>query len=115
MPEDLTPVHHNPEAARFELRAAEAIAIAEYRLMGTDVEFHHTSVPSELEGRGIGSRLARAALDSARERGLNVIPTCSFFAAYIRRHPEYQDLVIPSLRTQLGIGNTPVPRSEPSE
>jgi len=50
-------------------------------------------VPPALEGRGIAGKLARAALDYARERKLSVIPRCPFVAAYIRKHPEYQSLV----------------------
>ncbi len=42
--------------------------------------------------QAIGSAIARAALDSARARGLRVIPQCPFIRAYIERHPEYQDL-----------------------
>jgi len=37
--------------------------------------------------------LARGALDSARERGLAVVPSCPFVASYITKHPEYADLV----------------------
>jgi len=50
-------------------------------------------VPKKLEGRGVGSKLIRAALDSARDRGLKVIPICPFVKAFIVRHPEYQALV----------------------
>jgi uncharacterized protein len=35
----------------------------------------------------------RGALDDMRARGLKVAPVCPFVAAYIRRHPEYADLV----------------------
>ena len=43
--------------------------------------------------RGVGSRLIRAALDSARDQGLRVVPQCPFVRAFIERHPEYRDLV----------------------
>ena len=46
------------------------------------------------EGQGLGARLARFALDDARERGLRVVPLCPFIAAFVKRHPEYQDLVV---------------------
>ena len=49
----------------------------------------HTEVPESLRGRGIAQRLARAALEYAREQGLAVVPNCPFVRAYIRKHPEY--------------------------
>jgi predicted GNAT family acetyltransferase len=43
---------------------------------------------------GVGSRLARGALEDARARGLKVTVVCPFITAYLRRHPgEYEDLV----------------------
>ena len=53
----------------------------------------HTEVPPELAGRGLAGKLARAALEYAREHHLRVVPICPFVAAYLRRHPEYQDLI----------------------
>src|SRR3954452_19293460 len=54
----------------------------------------HTEVPPAFEGRGIGSRLAKAALDDIRARHLYVNPQCPFVLGYIKRHPEYRDLVV---------------------
>jgi predicted GNAT family acetyltransferase len=53
----------------------------------------HTGVEPRFEGRGIGGKLAKYALDTARERDLKVAPWCPFIAAYIRKNPEYADLV----------------------
>ena len=55
--------------------------------------FTHTGVPTALEGRGIGSALAKAGLEYAQAEGLAVVPLCSFIRAYIDRKPEYQPLV----------------------
>lgn len=56
------------------------------------VAFLHTEVEPEFEGRGIGSALARAALDDARSRGQQVLAACPFIAGWIAHHPDYQDL-----------------------
>ena len=54
-----------------------------------------TEVYESYEGLGLGSRLARAALDDARARGLKVMPLCPFIAGFIERHlDEYRDLVV---------------------
>jgi hypothetical protein len=86
-------VKHNPQATRFEFSKDGHLAVLEYQLAEGKIIFTHTGVPYELEGQGIGSSLARAGLEYARAQGLKVVPLCSFVAAHIRRHPEYQDLV----------------------
>lgn len=53
----------------------------------------HTEVPYEFENRGIGSELVKNCLNDIKGQGCKVIPSCSFVAAYIRRHPEWMDMV----------------------
>jgi len=93
MDED-TSLADNPAAHRFELRSGGTVAAyAEYNLLKDALMFTHTEVLPAFEGRGFGSKLAAFALDDVRRRGLHAIPMCPFIAAYIRRHPEYLDLV----------------------
>ena len=54
----------------------------------------HTEVSDEAEGQGVGSTLARHALDAARDAGRRVRPTCPFVKGWIARHPAYEDLVV---------------------
>lgn len=86
-------IRHNIAASRFELQIGGNIAVLEYSLQGDTITFTHTGVPGELEGRGIGSQLARAGLEYAREKVLKVVPVCWFVAGYIERHTEYQSLI----------------------
>jgi uncharacterized protein len=89
-----TRVVDNPEMRRYEVHVdGELVGISAYVPRPDRLIFTHTEVDEALEGQGVGSRLARGALDDARARGLRVTPRCPFIAAYIRRHPEYQDLV----------------------
>ena len=88
MSDDRT-VRHNAVAHRYELDAEHGLAIAVYREQGGSAIFTHTEVPPEDEGKGIGARLVRAALDDTRRRGLKIVPACSFVVAFVRRHPEY--------------------------
>jgi hypothetical protein len=71
----------------------DRLAIAEYRLGDGTITFTHTLVPPELGGRGIGKALVRAGLAAARERGLKVIPLCSFVARHFADHAEARDLL----------------------
>lgn len=87
-------VTDNESAQRFELELDGDIAFAAYRVSGDTIDFYSTVTPPAHRGRGVASALARHALDSARERGLKVIPTCWFFEVYIRGHPEYSDLLV---------------------
>ena len=59
----------------------------------TTVIFTHTFVPPELRGAGVAAALAARALDWARETGRHVVPACSYVAAYLQRHPEYEQLL----------------------
>jgi predicted GNAT family acetyltransferase len=96
-------VRDNPELHRFEVDLGGTYAVAVYNLLSGKIMFTHTEVPEAYEGRGIGTALIRAGLNAARERGLQVIPTCPFFASYIKRHPEEQDLLEPAYRSVLGL------------
>ena len=97
-------VRDNPERHRFEIDLGDGtFAIAEYTLRPGKIMFTHTEVPEAHEGKEIGTTLMRFALDAARERGLKVIPICPFFAAYMQKHAEVQDLLDPAWRKKFGL------------
>src|SRR6266849_1006813 len=75
-------VRNNPALHRFELDADGHTAVAYYRLSPGVITFTHTEVPPELSGRGVGSKLARGALDLVRARGLKVVAQCPFIAGF---------------------------------
>jgi predicted GNAT family acetyltransferase len=88
-------VQDNPGESRYELLLDEHV-VGEilYRAAPDHVVLLHTEVLPSLEGKGLGARLVAGALDDIRARGLHVVPFCPFVRAYIRRHPEYADLVV---------------------
>jgi predicted GNAT family acetyltransferase len=81
---------------RYEIRVdGETAGFAEYhrRGGGPTISFTHTVVDDAHAGQGLAGRLARAALDDARARGLAVLPFCPFVRGWIAKHPDYVDLV----------------------
>jgi predicted GNAT family acetyltransferase len=91
-------VRNNPDEGRYEAWVDDQLAgIAEYRLSEQSVTFTHTEVADDLEGEGVGSALARTALDEVRAAGQrDVVPLCPFIAEWIERHPDYAGLVRPA-------------------
>ena len=87
-------VHDVPDRARYEVTVDGRVAgFAAYRETSGVRVFTHTEVDDDYEGQGVGSALARGALDEARAAGRRVVALCPFIAGYISRHPEYADLV----------------------
>jgi predicted GNAT family acetyltransferase len=86
-------VRNNTELHRFELDVDGHVAVAYYRLSPGVITFTHTEVPNELSGRGIGSALARGALEIVRAQGLKVVAQCPFISAFMGKHPEFNDLL----------------------
>ena len=102
MDDDDVRVVNNEATRRWEARIGDDLAgYAEYRLAGDRVIFTHTIVFAQYEGRGVGSRLARAALDDAVGRGLRITPRCPFIRAYLERHADYAQWVDGSLARPL--------------
>ncbi|MFD5752513.1 GNAT family N-acetyltransferase [Streptomyces sp. NPDC127033] len=88
-----------PESKRYEAYVdgeSRVAGLAEYIRTAELIAFVHTEVAPEYEGKGVGSALVRTALDEARAAGLRVLATCPFFAGWIARHTEYQDLLYQS-------------------
>jgi uncharacterized protein len=88
-------VERNDDASRYEARIAGGLAgFAQYQLTPELVVFTHTEVDPHFEGLGIGSALARYALDDVRAASTRkVLPLCPFIKGWIQRHPEYVSLV----------------------
>ncbi len=84
---------NNEEQQRFETQLDEALAFIEYRWLKGDMVLMHTMVPEAHEGKGVAGSLAKYALEFAREKKLKVIVYCPYIAAYLKRHPEYNDVV----------------------
>lgn len=90
----MTPtIEHDAHIGRFHARVHGHLCVCDYRLRDGVMVITHTEVAPELEGQGLAAELVRAALGLARGAGLKVRPLCSYVQAYMRRHPETQDLL----------------------
>ena len=88
----MTPaVEHLP--GRFVLRMDGHVAELVYERRGGVLDIQHTFTPPPLRGREIAARLTEAAFAFARSEGLRVVPTCSYAAVWVERHPEFSDVV----------------------
>ena len=82
---------------RYEVRRGdEVLGFVTYKREPGRITFLHAETDPSVQGQGVGSQLARGALDNARAQALVVKPLCPFIAEFVDRHPEYQDLVAPS-------------------
>jgi predicted GNAT family acetyltransferase len=86
-------VRNNKAKSRFELDVEGEVAFANYRLAPSTVIITHTETPRALRGRGIASELVEGALELIRADGLKVIAGCGFVVDYLRKHPEFADLM----------------------
>ncbi len=94
MSTDVT-VTRDPHQRRYNASAGGAgvAGFIEYQETSELVVLTHTQVDPSYEGRGVGSALARAALDDIRERQLKALVICPFILSWLRRHHEYVDVL----------------------
>lgn len=105
--DDQGAVRDNPERRRFELSLGEqGVAFIDYhdRPAGPATQpagaasprvrvLTHAEVPAALRGAGIGARLTRGTLELVRARGERIVPRCPYVVDFLRRHPDYRDLL----------------------
>ncbi|HWD00885.1 MAG TPA: GNAT family N-acetyltransferase [Amycolatopsis sp.] len=91
---DETRVVRDDKVHRYEIFADGKLAgFTQYRERGEETVFTHTEIDKAFGGRGLGSTLAKHALDDVVARGRTIVPVCPFIAAYLRKHAGYEDHV----------------------
>jgi uncharacterized protein len=103
---DAPVVTDNPAASRYELHVGSELAgfvTYQMRKHDTVISLLHTEVEPAFQGAHLATHLARYSLDDARERGLSVLPFCPYIASWIKKHPDYADLVPQDRRTGFGL------------
>ncbi|MEO7072094.1 MAG: GNAT family N-acetyltransferase [Rhodanobacter sp.] len=89
MPDAIT---HDRNARRFHTTVDGTQCELDYTLADGVMTITHTGVPPQVGGRGLAAALVETALTAAREEGWKVIPACSYADAWMRRHPDFDDL-----------------------
>jgi predicted GNAT family acetyltransferase len=95
---DTVKVDDRPDQNRYEIAIGDAIAYLDYRRRDDHVILVHTEVPEALRNQGLGSILAKHGLDEARRAGVDVIVKCPFITTWLRRHHQYDDIVVARVR-----------------
>jgi predicted GNAT family acetyltransferase len=87
-------VQANEDAHRYEAvdESGVVAGFAEYVDQGVDLETRvltHTVVDDAFEGQGVGSTLAREAIEQSLDTGRRLVVECSFVKSWLEKHPEY--------------------------
>ncbi|HEY6976750.1 MAG TPA: GNAT family N-acetyltransferase [Chitinophagaceae bacterium] len=85
---------NNKERSRFEVTLNGEYAFVDYRWRKGDLAIMHTEVPKEYEGKGIAALMVKHVLEYAKKEHLKILVYCPYTAMYIKRHPEYNELVV---------------------
>lgn len=95
-------VTENPELNRYEIREDDQLAgFLNYTETGATRDFSHTEVDEAFSGRGLASKLVRGALDDARTKKFEVVPSCSLVRHFLGKNPEYMEVVDTQSRARL--------------
>lgn len=86
-------IKENTEKKRFEAEVENRMALIEYIRAEDKMYLTHTEVPTELEGKGIASSMAKQVLQQIKDENLKLVPLCPFIASYIKRHPEWKEIL----------------------
>ena len=94
----------NPEASRYEMHVhGELAGLVDYRLRGEVISLVHTEIEPPFRSAHLATHLARFSLDDARKRGVAVLPFCPYVNSWIRKHPDYADLVPEDRQAEFGL------------
>ncbi|MGY1424593.1 GNAT family N-acetyltransferase [Lysobacter sp. A289] len=86
-------VRHDVAGSRFVTTVDGVDGVLDYQRRGDLMVLTHTGVPEAIGGRGIAGKLTLKAFEHARSEGLKVRPDCAYAAAWVKRHPEYRQLL----------------------
>jgi uncharacterized protein len=73
----------------------QTVGLAAVADRGDQRVFYHTEVDEQFGGRGLATILVGEAIEATRADAKRVVPVCPMVAAFIKKHPEFQDMADP--------------------
>lgn len=85
---------NNEDIHNFELTVDGHQAFIDYKQKGNKVYLIHTEVPAELKGKGVAEAIVEKTFQYLEERDLKLVPLCTYVGIYLKRHPEWNRLLV---------------------
>jgi len=93
MYEDIPLINDQP-IHNFELIIDGHRAFIDYQQRGDKYFLLHTEVPVDLEGHGVAAALVEKTFKFIEENKAKIVPYCAYIKAYLKRHPEWERIVV---------------------
>jgi len=86
---------HETDASRYTLVIdGQLAAVADYRINGDAISFHHTFTQPNLRGRGLAGEVVEFAVDDVEKNSnRRIVPMCWYVADWFETHPERASLL----------------------
>lgn len=82
----MSEVKDNKDQKRFELVVEDQLVFANYRIEGETLYINYVEAPVSLRGTGAAGKLMEGIVALAKRENYNIVPICSYAAAWLRRH-----------------------------
>lgn len=92
------PLVNNELSRQFELTVDNIKSKIEYELQKDRMFLIHTEVPQALAGKGVGNAIVEKTLQYLETNNLKLVPLCPFVAAYVKKHPEWKNLLVQGIQ-----------------
>ncbi len=89
----MSELHDNAGAEQYELVLNGETVFARYRKSAGVLTILWVESPPVLRGTGAAGQLMKLVGAEARKQGWRIVPVCGYAAAWLRRSPEFRDLV----------------------
>ncbi len=68
-----------------------------YKIVNEKMYLYKTYTPPQHRGKGIARKLVEKAIDIARERGLRIVPVCSYTIRFFMKNPDKRNVLVEEL------------------
>ena len=87
-------LYDNEMTNQYEVSIDGKLSRIEYIKTKKEIYLTHTEVAKGQEGNGIGKEMIAEALADIKNKKLKLVPLCPFVAGYIKKNPEWKELVL---------------------